>query len=183
MLIDTPVGPYFMKFLEDAMEGNENRTMAEIQSLFKDTKPETIRTSLKKMWLEEFYEFCSSGLNPTSMAMLVDLLKFEADFKSIQVIYNSIGNKDLNNAAKIALARKRLCPSIGYLYPDCEQSLLAAMTLDGLKDAVRGIDNYRDLLKDVPDPLKKEDFGVATKTLDDIMYDEECRRYALAFDQ
>ena len=31
--------------------------------------------------------------------------------------------------------------------------------------------------------MKKEDFSVATRSLDDIMFDEEARRYALAFDQ
>ena len=67
--------------------------MAEVQNIFKDMKPEYIRTSLKKLWLEDFYEFCLKSLNPTSLAMMVDLLKFEADFKTIQVIYNSIGNK------------------------------------------------------------------------------------------
>lgn len=56
-------------------------------------KPEYIRTSLKRLWLEDFYEFCSNRLNPTSQDMLEDLIKFEADFKTIQVVYNSIGNK------------------------------------------------------------------------------------------
>ena len=37
------------------------------------------------------------------------------------------------------------------------------MTLDGLRDAVKGVDNYRDLLKDAPDPLKREDFNVSTR--------------------
>ena len=56
------------------------------------------------------------------------------------------------------------------------------MTLDALMDAVRSVDNYREILKDAPDPLKREDFNVSTRTLDDIMYDDECRRYALGFD-
>lgn len=103
VLIDTPVGPYFMSFLEEEMvrEGGESRTMTEVQNIFKDMKPEYIRTSLKKLWLEDFYEFCERELNPTSWAMMQDLLKFEADFKTIQVIYNSIGNRELNTAAKI----------------------------------------------------------------------------------
>lgn len=46
-------------------------------------KPEHIRNSLKKMWLEDFYEFCSTRLNGTSTSLLVDLLKVEADFKTI----------------------------------------------------------------------------------------------------
>lgn len=53
VLIDTPVGPYFMRFLEEEMtkEGGGSRTMNEVQTLFKDLKPEYIRTSLKKLWL------------------------------------------------------------------------------------------------------------------------------------
>lgn len=39
-------------------EGGESRTMTEVQNIFKDMKPEYIRTSLKKLWLEDFYEFC-----------------------------------------------------------------------------------------------------------------------------
>jgi V-type H+-transporting ATPase subunit d len=94
VLIDTPVGPYFMRFLEDEMKkAGESRTMNEVQNIFKEMKPEYIRTSLKRLWLEDFYEFCTTRLNPTSEEMLDDLIKFEADFKTIQVVYNSIGNK------------------------------------------------------------------------------------------
>lgn len=114
---------------------------------------------------------------------MCDLLKFEADFKSIQVVYNSIGNKELNTAAKITEARKKLCPALGYLYPDCKTALLNATTVDQLKDAVRGVAGYAELVNEAPDPTKKEDYSVAQKSMDDIMYDEECKRYALAFDQ
>lgn len=31
VLIDTPIGNYFMRFLEESMEGGENRTMNEVQ--------------------------------------------------------------------------------------------------------------------------------------------------------
>ena len=185
VLIDTPVGPYFMRFLEEEMtkEGGDSRTMNEVQNLFKELKPEYIRTSLKKLWLEDFYQFCQHFLNSTSDNMMSDLLKFEADFKTIQVIYNSIGNRELNTTAKILEARKKLCPAIGYLYPDCKTSLLNATTLDHLKDAVKGVPGYGELVNESPDPSKKEDYSVNQKSMDDIMYDEECKRYALAFDQ
>ena len=165
------------------MEGlSENRTMQEIQGLFKEMKPEFIRTSLKKMWLEDFSEFCKTNLSATSQEMMVDLLNFEADFKTIQVVYNSIGNKDFNTAIKIVTTRKNLCPNLGYLYPDCQRQLLNAMTLDNIREVVKGVENYREILKDAPDPMKKEDFGVGTRSLDDIMFDEEAKRYGLAFD-
>jgi V-type H+-transporting ATPase subunit d len=67
VLIDTPVGPYFMRFLEESMEGlSENRTINDIMNMFKEMKPEFIRTSLKKMWLEDFHHFCSSNLSGQS---------------------------------------------------------------------------------------------------------------------
>jgi len=46
-------------------------------------KPEFIRTSLKKMWLEDFYDFCETKLSDTSKEIMIDLLKFEADLKTI----------------------------------------------------------------------------------------------------
>jgi V-type H+-transporting ATPase subunit d len=185
VLIDTPVGPYFMKFLEEEMvrEGGESRTMTEVQNIFKEMKPEYIRTSLKKLWLEDFHEFCLRNLNPTSMEMMEDLLKFEADFKTIQVIYNSIGNKELNTAAKIQEARKKLCPSLGYLYPDSKNLLMNASSIEQLRDAVKSVGNYAEIVSQAADPTRKEDNAVTSKSLDDLMYDEECKRYALAFDQ
>jgi V-type H+-transporting ATPase subunit d len=112
-----------------------------------------------------------------------DLILFEADFKTIQVIYNSIGNRELNTTAKILEARKKLCPALGYLYPDCKTSLLNATTLDHLKEAVKGVPGYAEMVMECPDPSKKEDFSATQKSLDDIMYDHECHRYALGFDQ
>jgi V-type H+-transporting ATPase subunit d len=135
VLIDTPVGPYFIRFLEDSMEGmGENRSLQDIQQVFKEMKPEFIRTSLRKMWLEDFYEFCRSSLNPTSVEWMVDLLKFEADCKTVQVVYNSIGKKENNNTAiQIVTTRKQLCPSLGYLYPDVQRQLLGAMEIETLR--------------------------------------------------
>lgn len=146
--------------------------MNEVQNIFKDLTAEYIRTSLKKLWLEDFYEFCQKKLNPTSEAMMRDLIKFEADFKTIQVIYNSIGNRQLNTSSKILEARKKLCPALGYLYPDCKSALLNASSVEQLKEAVRGIPGYAEVINESPDPSKREDYSVVQKSLDDIMYDE-----------
>lgn len=84
VLIDTPVGPYFNRFLEESInQMDQNRSMNDVLGLFKEMKPEFIRTSLKKMWLEDFHQFCQAKLNPTSAQMMGELLKFEADFKTI----------------------------------------------------------------------------------------------------
>jgi V-type H+-transporting ATPase subunit d len=184
VLIDTPVGPYFMRFLEDILTDlNQNATMHEIQAIFKDIKPEYIRTSLKKMWLEDFYKFCDENLNTISKEYMFDIINFEADCKTIQIVYNSIGNKDLSSSAGRASTRKRLCPALGLLYPDCERELVNATSLEQLKDATKHLIFYAALLKEVPDPTKREEFGPQTRSLDDIMYEEESKKFSLAFEE
>jgi V-type H+-transporting ATPase subunit d len=87
VLIDTPVGVYFIRFLEESFEGiGENRTMNDIQALFKEMKPEFIRTSLKRMWLEDMYQFVRTKFSGESLEVMLDLINFEADFKTLQVI-------------------------------------------------------------------------------------------------
>ena len=102
----------------------------------------------------------------------------------IQVIYNSIGNRDLNASAKNMLdARTKLCPALGYLYPDCKDTLLNATTIEQLKEAVKGVPGYAEMIGEAPDPSKREDYSMAQRSMDDIMYDQEAMRYALSFDQ
>ena len=72
---------------------------------------------------------------------------------------------------------------MGYLYPDCKTALLNSTSVEQLKEAVRGIPGYAEVINESPDPSKREDYSVVQKSLDDIMYDEEAKRYALAFDQ
>ena len=73
-----------MKFLEESFEGmGENRTMNDIQALFKEMKPEFIRTSLKRMWIEDMYQFINEKFSGESLEVQLDLVNFEADFKTL----------------------------------------------------------------------------------------------------
>ena len=45
--------------------------MNDVMQLFKDMKPEFIRTSLKKMWLEDFHHFCNKNLEGSSKEMML----------------------------------------------------------------------------------------------------------------
>eukprot|EP00831_Metopus_contortus_P018540 TRINITY_DN17911_c0_g1_i4.p4 TRINITY_DN17911_c0_g1~~TRINITY_DN17911_c0_g1_i4.p4 ORF type:complete len:111 (-),score=29.54 TRINITY_DN17911_c0_g1_i4:87-419(-) len=42
---------------------------------------------------------------------------------------------------------------------------------------------YRVMLESVPDPIKSEEFNSTTKSLDDYMFEEKAKAYALAFEQ
>jgi len=46
-------------------------------------KPEFIRTSLKRMWLEDMNEFISLNMSGESYEVMTELLNFEADMKTI----------------------------------------------------------------------------------------------------
>ena len=73
-----------MRFLEESLEGmGKNRTLNDIQALFKDMKPEFIRTSLKRMWLEDMNDFINKSMSGESNEVMTELLNFEADMKTI----------------------------------------------------------------------------------------------------
>lgn len=44
---------------------------------------------------------------------------------------------------------------------------------------------YYNLLRDIPDPKKYDDFAIQSglKTLDDVMFEESMKRYSIAFEQ
>ena len=107
VLIDTPVGVYFMRFLEESMEGmGENKTMNDVQALFRDMKPEFIRTCLKRMWIEDMDEFIMKNFEGDSQATLKNLINFEADMITLQVVYNSISKKDSGINSRTVTLRK-----------------------------------------------------------------------------
>jgi V-type H+-transporting ATPase subunit d len=90
VLIDTPVGDYFNRLLEDLINAGamQNRSIDDVQRQFAEITPEILRISLRKMWLEDLHEMCK-GLNSTSQEVLLDLVKFEADCMTIQLTKQS----------------------------------------------------------------------------------------------
>ena len=100
VLIDIPVGKYFHTFLEGLLAGDANRDASSIQNIMKEYKAEKIKNLLKKIWLTEFSKFCNLQLDGASKEIMNNLLKFESDCMTIQIIYNSIGNKELGGSAK-----------------------------------------------------------------------------------
>lgn len=146
-----------MRFLNDQLDSmGEQRTTADIQNLFREMKAETIRSNLKKLWLEDFYYFIEK-LNDTTCEMMTELLKFEADMRSIQIVYNMLANKEYQNQEKMKKTRLQLLPNFGYLYYDMVKPLVDADSFEKLREAIKLTENYLEVLKDVPDPSKKEE--------------------------
>jgi len=48
-----------------------------------DYSLQQIQLRVRKIWLNEFFEFCQTQMNGTSAAVMGDLLNFEADLQAI----------------------------------------------------------------------------------------------------
>jgi V-type H+-transporting ATPase subunit d len=185
VLIDTPVGDYFNRLLEDLINAGamQNRSLDDVHRQFAEITPEILRISLRKMWLEDLHEL-SKKLNPTSTEVLLDLIKFEADCMTIQIIYNSLNNPELNKQSERESGRRSLCPNVGYLYPDYEIQLNKVYDIVSLRAAVDSFPLYRNMLQKVADPANEDEMNNPdVKTLDDMMYEVGINKYSMAFDQ
>ena len=111
----------------------------------------------------------------------MNLLEFEADCQAIQVVYNSLAFDNSNQEDE----RRKMIPFFGKLYPLSTGNMIKANTFDMLKDALAPYPEYFNLVRDAPDPKKLDEFDLQSglKTLDDYMFEELSKRYALAFEQ
>jgi len=150
----------------------------------KDFKAEKIKNLLKKIWISEFHKYCMINLNDTSKAVMSDLLKFESDCMTLQIIYNSIDIKGLSDARGREGERKKYINNLGYLYPDRDRELTEADTFDKLKDAVR-YSSYEPMIAqvtDIPSKEKASEFSSSGKSIDDVMFTEKMRKMSMAFE-
>ena len=180
VLIDTEVGVYFSKFLEEVLSNSDNKNVSTINNYLQSLKPEEIKNYLKKIWLEYFYHFCKT-LNPTTCEIMEDLLKYEADCQTIQIVYNSLAYNNQFQEEE----RKKVIPYFGFLYPEITTQLIKCNSLEQLKQILQPFPDYYELVKEIPDPKKLDEFGLQSglKTLDDLMFKESMKRYSIAFEQ
>ena len=101
MLIDLPIGNYFRKFLDELIASAASDDQVQLDTKFvadvlADKEPQQIKHHLQKIWLQDFYRFCSTELGDTSQRFMTDMLKFESDFQTMQIIenYAQISNAD-----------------------------------------------------------------------------------------
>ena len=180
VLIDTEVGVYFSKFLEEVLAMSDSKNVATINNYLQSLKPEEIKNYLKKIWLEYFYHFCKT-LNPNTSEIMEDLLKYEADCQTIQIVYNSLAYNNQFQEEE----RKKVIPYFGFLYPETTTQLIKCNSLENLRQILQPFPDYYELVREIPDPKKLDEFGLQSglKTLDDLMFKESMKRYSIAFEQ
>jgi V-type H+-transporting ATPase subunit d len=124
VLVDLPIGNYFRKFLDTCVAimqsdsdkaggGAMKKDSKFISDLMKDFKAEKIKNLLKKICINEFHKYCMEYLPDTSKQVMDDILKFESDCMTIQIIYNSLDIKGLSDARGREGERKKYINSLG----------------------------------------------------------------------
>lgn len=181
VLIDSPVGQFFYKYLEQksmgSAESKENmKDFSQMQNYFKEETPEIVRSSLNRIWLEEFYNHCYN-LNDVSRVNMENLLKLEADFQTIQIIYNSLDDSN----EKKEETRSQLCPSLGNLYPLFFYNLKKCNNIEELKSIVKCFPIYNEVLQNVKEPSALEVDG--EDSMGDVMFKKLAQAYSVSFDE
>jgi len=156
IIVDTPLAPYFK---QAALEDKD----------LSERDVEIIRNTLYKEYLEDFYQF-SLSLGGTTAEVMSEILKFEADRRSIIITINSFDTELRPDQ------RKKLYPNFGYLYPEGVAMLETAENLDQVKLAISHNTIYSNLLRD-------SGLGEDDKTLDTAFYEYEVKINILAFEQ
>lgn len=179
VLIDLPIGVYFRKFIEELLADEQNKDLSRIPEIMKDFKPEKIKNILKKIWLTELYDYCDEQINPASAEVMQNLLKFESDCMTIQIIYNTIGQKKEFSGPK-----GRYINRIGFLYPDRDNELSNADDFNKLQAAIAPYSIYREMLDQVSnfDSEEGNEFSSSSKSIDDVMFESKSRRFSMAFE-
>jgi len=154
VLVDTPLAPYFVNCLseEDLDEMNI----------------ELIRNTLFKAYLEDFYQYCQT-MGGSTAEVMGDLLKFEADRRSITITINSFGTELSKDD------REKLYPEFGFLYPEGIARLTKAEDIEQVRGAIDYCGAYRNLFQETS-------FN-ADKSLEDAFFEYEVELNKLAFEQ
>ncbi|KAJ8614225.1 hypothetical protein CTAYLR_001145 [Chrysophaeum taylorii] len=172
VLVDTPVGPYFSRFLKESSESLS--TAAEVRNILEEVEMEIIKNSLIKLYLEDFYNFCCDVGDDTAEIM-GEILKARADQRAINITLNSFGTP-LNEPSMRATDRKRLYPSIGFLYPAGTAALSAASDEQALGGAIAPFPVYREIW------AVHQNESIDDRSIDDAFYEREVQMLELAFE-
>ena len=153
VLIDLPIGNYFRKFLDEvtahaAADDAVTMDAKFVAEVLQDKSMLQIQHHLNKIWLQEFYTFCHTELMETSQRMMTDLLKFESDLQTIQIIENYGNMSVADGQALLYSERKKYISKVGYLYPERYDALNQANDFAQLRAAVDATP-YADMLANV----------------------------------
>ena len=172
VLVDTPVGPYFQKYLDGIAAGVA--VAGDVRNVLEEVQIEILKHSLMKLYLEDFYYFCES-LGGETAEIMCPILRSRADRNAINITLNSFGTP-LNDPTMRETERKKLYPSIGELYPAGTEALSKVDDEQKLAAAVNCFPIYRTIFDKFIN-LSADEFSI-----DDEFYRKEVQMCELAFE-
>jgi V-type H+-transporting ATPase subunit d len=143
VLVDTPVGPYFQRYLESS--ATNVSAFSDVRTVLEEVQIEILKNSLLKLYFEDFYVFCED-LGGETAEVMCSLLRARADRNAINITLNSFGTP-LNEPAMRDTVRKSLYPSIGELYPAGTELLLKVDEDSKLVQALSSYPFYRTIFE------------------------------------
>lgn len=169
VLVDTPVGPYFAKFLQESAQSRGS----DARHVLEEVEIEIIKSSLIKYWLEDFYGFVMS-LGGDTAEIMGELLRVRADTNAINITLNSFGTP-LNEPGMRTSDRKRLYPAVGNLYPAGTAMLADVSDEDELGRVLELFPTYAAI-------WSIHASGSGEKSIDDAFYERDVQALELAFE-
>mmetsp|Transcript_8890 Transcript_8890/g.12895 ORF Transcript_8890/g.12895 Transcript_8890/m.12895 type:complete len:389 (+) Transcript_8890:91-1257(+) len=170
VLVDTPVGPYFAKFLQEASA----RSGGDSFGVIEEVEIEIIKSSLLKYWIEDFFSF-SQKLGGETAELMEEILSVRADTNAINITLNSFGTP-LNEPQMRMSERKALYPSVGYLYPAGTHKLHDVGDEEELGRVLYLFPQYSGIWG-----VHKSEGG-GEKSIDDAFYERDVQMLELAFE-
>eukprot|EP00949_MAST-11_sp_MAST-11-sp1_P003356 g3356.t1 len=177
VLVETPIGPYFERFLIEQSEKQRNMRQEDMRNMLEETPATILENSLLKMYMEDFYAFCK-GLGGETATCMCEILEARADAMSISITLNSFGTPLCTATGR--MDRAMLYPSFGTLYPallDDKRDGPGLVTVSNeaeLKAALqKNSPTWRNLFREM---------AQSGKSFDDILYRREVRLCELAFE-
>lgn len=178
VIVESPLSGYFLKFIDKHGKNSGNFTDLSA-GFFKELKNENLRAGLKRLWIEDFLEYCTT-LNGISADNMVDIMMTEADYMSILAVYNTM-SWEKQEREKI---RSLIIPSCGYLYMDHYNELIHCDSVDTLNNKIcKHYEAYKRLLESVPDPTKLQEIRPDSVTIEDVIFEQKTKKSILVFDE
>mmetsp|Transcript_40477 Transcript_40477/g.66216 ORF Transcript_40477/g.66216 Transcript_40477/m.66216 type:complete len:391 (+) Transcript_40477:47-1219(+) len=171
VLIDTPVGPYFAKYLEETSELLADAS--EVRNVLEEVEMEIIKNSLMKLYLEDFYDFCQRIGGDTATVM-GELLRERADKVAVLITLHSFQTSLSDEAMR--QDRRRLYPALGQLYPQGTAMLAEASDEQALGQVLENFPQYAEVWA----VHQNEAYG--NKSIEDAFYERETELLELAFE-
>lgn len=184
LLIETPIGSYFDKYI--ALYSPTRKTGG-VSNLLNDVDIEILRNTLKKAWLEDFYDFIKR-LGGKTEEVMGHILKCVADFRVLSVTLNTI-----NSSLSVELQndRNNMFPSFGYLYPEGTDRIRKCWNDETVQAALEQYPLYYNLYEECKQFYLKDENSIRenkivdnkVKSLEDLLYVKLVKLCETAFDQ